>query len=297
LPEQAQNEPRQAAEPGAHDQSHESQPTIIIIESVNDSNRDSRRAPSIRKYQSNVSFKKFHEQATAQAAKRSARELLDKRNKVMQKLTVMDQLLVGASKESMQIKNRYLKMLLSKSVDTEKLMPVIETKSAQSNIINKASLMQKSTMAKRPDRVVEDHSKFNPVHMLKRKLPEQEIESIQANPRFAKAVISPDTGRNSQYILNSSEAMAQTINQRRLQVDLLKLKRIPSINVDGRIHDYNRERNFLNRTGRGSNGHSSNGDEHSMRNSGPMGGLSRMITLNSMDLTGLQQFDGEHLMQ
>ena len=91
--------------------------------------------------------------------------------------------------------------------------------------------------------------------------------------------------------------MAQTINQKRLQVDLLKLKRIPSINVDGRIHDYNRDRNILNRTGRGSNGRSSNDDERSRRNSGAIGGLSRMITLNSMDLSGPQQVDGEQLMQ
>lgn len=81
--------------------------------------------------------------------------LLDKFNKV-------HQIMGGSSREAQQLKTRYLKMLLSKSINTGRIMPVIDSNAVRSNIQNKAHMHQWQSLQQRPDQRVIEDSKINP---------------------------------------------------------------------------------------------------------------------------------------
>ena len=53
---------------------------------------------------------------------------------------MVNSIIGGQSKEVLQLKKKYLKMLLSKSIDTEKIMPVVEAQAIHNNFLNIANM-------------------------------------------------------------------------------------------------------------------------------------------------------------
>lgn len=85
----------------------------------------------------------------------------------------------GSSKEAIQLKRKYLKMILSKSIDTQSIMPVIQAQAVHSNYLNEATMTQRQYLSKQPDQHLKNDSLLNPA-LLRNSVSHISVESIRS---------------------------------------------------------------------------------------------------------------------
>ena len=105
-----------------------------------------------------------------------------KKLKLLQKYEIIDSL-VGSSREGASIKNSFLKMLLSRSVDGDSsLTDIFDSRDLTHKLRQNLAGIQEAKSMTIPDRDFRAETKLNPV--LLKKFPEQEIENINMKSRF-----------------------------------------------------------------------------------------------------------------